>query len=110
MNPLHRSFQRIFAFNPRSAGCPDQTNDMITLPTEVLSMRSAALMQKLSSELRLPDHRLHGFTRLREDLFLDTMDIELLVASLESKLEYYLTEEEASQIETVGDLQHFFLR
>ena len=72
--------------------------------------RTAALMQNLSSELRLPNHRLHTFTRLREDLFLDTMDVELLVAGLERKLEYYLTEEEASQIETVGDLQHFFLR
>ncbi|PPK85777.1 acyl carrier protein [Neolewinella xylanilytica] len=68
------------------------------------------LMHKLSSELRLPNNRLHSFTRLREDLFLDTMDIELLLASLESGLEYYLTEEEANQIETVGDLQHYFLR
>ena len=72
--------------------------------------RTATLMHSLSSELRLPDNRLHPFTRLREDLFLDAMDIELLVAGLESKLEYYLTQEEASQIETVGDLQHFFLR
>ena len=72
--------------------------------------RTAALMQNLSSELRLPNHRLHAFTRLREDLFLDSMDVELLVAGLERQLEYYLTEEEAGQIETVGDLQHFFLR
>lgn len=83
---------------------------MTTLPTEVSSARSASLMQNLSSELRLPGHRLHAFTRLREDLFLDTIDVELLVATLESRLEYYLTEEEASQIETVGDLQFFFLR
>ncbi|THH40057.1 acyl carrier protein [Neolewinella litorea] len=75
-----------------------------------MTSRSALLMQNLSSELRLPGHRLHTFTRLREDLFLDALDIELLVAGLESRLEYYLTEEEASQIETVGDLQHYFLR
>ena len=78
--------------------------------TPALALRNATLLSNLSSELRLPGHRLHPFTRLREDLFLDTMDVELLVASLESRLEYYLTEEEASQIETVGDLQHFFLR
>ncbi len=83
---------------------------MTTFPAETVALRSASLMQSLSTELRLPGNRLHDFTRLREDLFLDTMDVELLVASLESKLEYYLTEEEASQIETVGDLQHFFLR
>ena len=84
-------------------------NTMITSP-QAVATRSASLMQNLSNELHLPGERLHGFTRLREDLFLDTMDIELLVAGLERRLEYYLTEEEASQIETVGDLQHFFLR
>ncbi len=83
---------------------------MTTLPTQAIALRSASLMQSLSAELRLPGNRLHNFTRLREDLFLDSMDVELLVASLESKLAYYLTEEEASQIETVGDLQQFFLR
>ena len=72
--------------------------------------RSAVLMQALSSELRVPNHRLYGFTRLTEDLFLDPMDVKLLVAGLESKLEYYLTDEEMAQIETVGDIQRFFLR
>lgn len=71
---------------------------------------SVNLMQTLSNELRVPGHRLHGFIRLTDDLFLDRMDIQLLVASLESKLEYYLTDEEMAQIETVGDIQHFFLR
>lgn len=72
--------------------------------------RSANLMQVLSSELRIPGHRLHSFTRLTEDLFLDHMDIQLLVASLESKLEYYLTDEEMAQVETIGHIQQFFLR
>ena len=72
--------------------------------------RSANLMQVLSNELRVPGHRLYGFTRLTEDLFLDRMDIQLLIAGLESKLEYYLTDEETAQIETVGDIQHYFLR
>ena len=85
-------------------------NTMNATTLAAVSNRTAALMQNLSSELRLPNHRLHTFTRLREDLFLDSMDVDLLVAGLERKLEYYLTEEEASQIETVGDLQHYFLR
>ena len=79
-------------------------------PAQAPATRSASLMQNLSTELRVPGHRLYNFTRLREDLFLDTMDVELLLASLESKLGYYLTEEEASQIETVGDIKTFFLR
>lgn len=72
--------------------------------------RSTSLMHNLRTELRVPGHRLHPFMRLQDDLFLDPMDVELLIASLESKLEYYLTEEEAAQVETVGDLQTFFLR
>ena len=85
-------------------------NRMTAYPNATLTIRSASLMQNLASELRLPGSRLHDFTRLREDLFLDNMDVDLLIAGLESKLEYYLTEEEATQIETVGDLQYFFLR
>ncbi|MTB53855.1 hypothetical protein [Lewinella sp. W8] len=72
--------------------------------------RATALMNNLSTELRIPGNRLQAFTRLKEDLFLDAMDVELLIASLERNLEYYLTEEETAQIETVGDLQAFFLR
>jgi acyl carrier protein len=67
-------------------------------------------MHNLSEELRVPGHRLQPYLRLQDDLFLEPLDVDLLIASLESKLEYYLTEEEASQVETVGDLQAFFLR
>lgn len=67
-------------------------------------------MHNLSTELRVPGHRLQPYLRLQDDLFLEPLDVNLLIASLESKLEYYLTEEEASQVETVGDLQTFFLR
>lgn len=81
-----------------------------TAPAQAPQTRSAILMQVLSSELRVPTHRLYGFTRLTEDLFLDPMDVKLLVASLESRLSYYLTDEEMAQIETVGDIQRFFLR
>lgn len=68
------------------------------------------LMHNLSAELRVPGHRLHPFLRLQDDFFLERMDVDLLIASLESRLEYYLTEEEAAQVETVGDLQNYFLR
>lgn len=83
---------------------------MITIPIQAPVSRSVNLMQNLSAELRIPGHRLQSFTRLQDDLFLDPMDIKLLIAGLESKLEFYLTDEEMSQIETVGDIQSFFLR
>jgi len=85
---------------------------MMTPTTQIQAnlSRPAALMRALSTELRIPSQHLYGYTRLTEDLFLDPMDVKLLIASLESKLEYYLTEEEMAQIETVGDIQRFFLR
>jgi acyl carrier protein len=108
--PRHRSFQRIFAkeYCVRFTLLP-MTSSMTSTST-LQHPRATALIQHLSADLRVPGNRLQAFTRLREDLFLDTMDIDLLIASLERNLEYYLTEEEAAQIETVGDLQTFFLR
>jgi len=83
---------------------------MTSTLSSTTSPRFAPLMQNLSNELRIPGNRLHGFIRLQDDLFLDRMDVDLLIASLESRLEYYLTEEETAQIETVADLQYFFSR
>ena len=83
---------------------------MIATAPKTLAARSSRLMHTLSDELRLPERRLHAFLRFQDDLFLDPMDVQLLIASLESKLEYYLTDEEMAQIETVGDVQAFFLR
>ena len=80
----------------------------ITSPN--VAIRANRLMHTLSDELRTSEHRLQPFIRLQDDLFLDPMDVQLLIASLESKLEYYLTEEEMAQIETVGDIQTYFLR
>ena len=75
-----------------------------------ISARQEALTHNLALELNLPQARLHGFVRLQDDLFLDTQDVELLIAKLESRLEYFLTEEEIAGIETLGDLQRVFLR
>lgn len=88
----------------------DKTSFEMITQVQAPTTPSALLLQTLSNELRVPGHRLYGFTRLTDDLFLDRMDIQLLIASLESKLEYYLTDEEMAQIETVGDIQQFFLR
>ena len=75
-----------------------------------VALRATRLMHTLSDELRTNQNRLQPFIRLQDDLFLDPMDVQLLIATLESKLEYYLTEEEMAQIETVGDIQTYFLR
>ena len=81
-----------------------------TTTAPALAARKEALLQNLSLELRLPQTRLRSFSRLREDLFMDGTDVELLIATLESRLDYYLTEEEIASVETLGDLQRVFIR
>lgn len=82
----------------------------LTPAAPAVQNRQVALMQSLAHELRLPQPRLRNFVRLRDDLFLDDTDVELLVATLESRLDYFLTEEEMASIETIGDIQRVFLR
>ncbi|MEM9836416.1 MAG: hypothetical protein AAF828_07935 [Bacteroidota bacterium] len=71
---------------------------------------AAQLINDLSYRLKRPSHRIQPFLRFREDLFLDIIDLKLLVADLEHRHGHFLTEEEAGRIETVGDLQQLFLR
>ncbi|MEM8585110.1 MAG: hypothetical protein AAGF87_12610 [Bacteroidota bacterium] len=67
-------------------------------------------LSNLSYELGIPSNKLSPYTRLFEDLLLDQLDTQLLIASLERQFNYFLTEEEAEHIQTVGDLQRFFAR
>ncbi|PHI20981.1 hypothetical protein CEQ90_04655 [Lewinellaceae bacterium SD302] len=82
---------------------------MTAFPTSDVNSPSSRLLHDLSSALKVSGHRLRPFIRLQEDLFLDRFDLDLLVAHLESRNARYLTEEEASSIETIGDLQRVFL-
>lgn len=68
------------------------------------------LLNNLSYTLRVPSNQLYPFTRLLEDLLLDQLDRQLLIADLESKFNLFLTEEEAARIQTIGDLQQHFGR
>lgn len=70
---------------------------------------ASRLINDLSYRLNRPSHRIHSFLRFQEDLFLDAIDVQLLVADLENLHGRFLTDEEANRIETVGDLQKVFL-
>ncbi|HMN90895.1 MAG TPA: acyl carrier protein [Saprospiraceae bacterium] len=64
----------------------------------------------ISDICRIPSTRIHALTSLRDDLHLDTVDLTLLIASLENNFKVYLTVEEANAIETVQDVSHFMQR
>ncbi len=81
---------------------------MTAFPTIETPNKGNQLLHNLAHSLKRPGHRLQPFIRLKEDLFLDQIDLQLLVAELESRHGHFLTEEEASHIETIGDLQRLF--
>ena len=68
------------------------------------------VIEVISFTLNIPSSRIHPHTDLRDDLFLDALDILLLIAKLESRFHVFLTPEEAESIETVSDAARFFIR
>lgn len=82
---------------------------MTAFPTADYLTPASKLLNDLSYRLNRPNHRIHSFLRFQDDLFLDVIDVQLLVADLETRHGHFLTEEEANRIETIGDLQRAFL-
>lgn len=62
----------------------------------------------ISWRLNVPSSHIHPFTHLKDDLHLDSIDLLLLIAELESRFNIYLTPEEAEAIETVQDASFYF--
>lgn len=62
------------------------------------------IAEVISWTLHLPASQLHPHTHLRDDLFLDPVDLLLLIAKLEYSFNVYLSPEEAEAIATVQDL------
>jgi acyl carrier protein len=63
--------------------------------------------EHLSSELEIPLEQITEATRLREDLDADSLDLYELVMELEDTYGISVSEEEAADIETVGDAVDF---
>jgi acyl carrier protein len=61
----------------------------------------------LSTELEVPAERIQPETRFREDLDADSLDLYELVMELEDRYGIRVSEEEAAEIETVGDAVDF---
>lgn len=66
------------------------------------------IIDLISWIINIPSPQIHPLTQLREDLELDTIDILLLIAELESQFNIYLTPEEVEAIETVQDISFLF--
>lgn len=83
-------------------------NQPTTLPLRWANTTTDPIVNAISYALKVPATRLFSYTRLRDDLYLDTVDVTLLIANLENRLGRFLTEEEFARIETIGDCQQLF--
>ena len=59
--------------------------------------------EHLSTELEVSPERIRPETKFREDLDADSLDLYELVMELEDRYGIRVSEEEAAEIETVGD-------
>lgn len=63
--------------------------------------------EHLSTELEVDPSRIEPGTRFKEDLDADSLDLYELVMELEDRYGVKVSEEEAAEIETVGDVVEF---
>lgn len=86
----------------------DTMNHVTSLPLWRPTGSADPIVNAISYALKVPATRLFSYTRLRDDLYLDSVDVTLLIANLENRLGRFLTEEEFARIETIGDCQRLF--
>jgi acyl carrier protein len=67
----------------------------------------AKVREHLATELEVDESRIEGATRFREDLDADSLDLYELVMELEDTYGIRVSEEEAADIETVGQAVDF---
>lgn len=69
-----------------------------------MSTPEERMKETLAWLLKIESNKIHPFTSLRTDLLLDDLDLQLLISALEVRMGVYLSDEEASRIDTVQDL------
>jgi acyl carrier protein len=72
---------------------------------EVLTL----VREHLAEELEVDAQRIDASTRFKEDLDADSLDLYELVMELEDRYGVTVTEQQATQIKTVGDAVGFVL-
>lgn len=76
-------------------------------PSTPLALEDS-ILHTISGSLNVPYNRLNAFTHFSEDLYLDPVDLTLLIAELENSLNLYLSPEEVAGIKTIGDASRCF--
>jgi acyl carrier protein len=77
--------------------------NQLTAERRVQNSTERKVIDLISWSLNVPTHNIHPYTRFRDDLHLDAIDLLLLIVDLESRFNVYLSPEEVEAIETVQD-------
>lgn len=67
-------------------------------------------MEMISWILDIPATHINPFTDFIDDLYLDNLERDLLIAKLETKLGVLLSPEEVASIDTIQDVSRCFQR
>jgi acyl carrier protein len=76
---------------------------------KIFGPKDEQLINLIAWELNLSPAQLNINTDFVDDLHLDPVDRDLLIAKLENRLGVYLSQEEASGIATVRDARRVFM-
>lgn len=83
----------------------------MTMRSQAVSRRNPIedqIVETISWTLQIAPQRLLPYTHFVDDLYLDDVDMMLLIAALESQLDKYLTAEQVQGIATIGDVTKCF--
>ena len=75
----------------------------MVVKTTHLSDTEDRVIESVAWELNIPATMLNPYTDLTDDLYLDTIDRDLLIAKLERDFDVILSREEVASIDTIRD-------
>ena len=79
---------------------------MVVKTTQHLNTEDRVI-ESVAWELNIPTYKLNPYTDFTDDLYLDTIDKDLLIAKLERDFDVILSREEVANIETIRDATQF---
>jgi acyl carrier protein len=81
----------------------------MVMPKQSNAIKEQKIIDFIAWELNIPISKLNPNTDFVDDLCLDPIDRDLLIAKLENHTGVYLNQEEAARIATVRDARRYLL-
>jgi acyl carrier protein len=104
------NWRRCSLSTSKSNAIPAMTNQITVESPAATHTIQNRVIDLISWRLNMPVDNIHPYSRLQEDLYLDAIDLMLLIAELESRFNAYLSAEEYDAIETVEDATNYLMK